>query len=215
VNERIEEFLIGYLMEPSEREPGWRPAATVFFVTLQDLGAWWTYAVTARHAVEDSDAGRLQLRINRLGAGPAFSWPAPPPQLWHTHDHADVAAVLFDPQDLTQEFLSAMMPISAWIGADTRFTHPLYPKQQLSVTVGDEVKFFGLFAQLPDYGRNLPVFRFGRVSRLPGLINLTRRRARPHEGISATATRSSRSSAACGCGPRRPSACGDARRRST
>lgn len=151
------------------------PVASGFLVGLEgeqeDDG--WVYLVTARHIVEDGGAQELIVRMNRKDQG-YEDFPTERDSWFISHDD-DVAALPFLPsQTLIDELDFAVISSGLFIADDYRFhgnLSPINPPMSIEggapVQAGDEVYFVGLFAQHSGSRRNLPIVRYGRISRMP------------------------------------------------
>jgi len=153
-----------------EQDAGARvvPRATAFFVIDRSGPEPPVWVVTARHCIENARAtGRpVFLRVNTKDS--CIDCPTDPDD-WLVSDVADVAAALWlGPKDCT----ITSVPLDQFIGADYRYRAsmdmPGLPKELSElVGVGHEVFFVGLFSQHAGKTRNLPIVRFGNVSRPP------------------------------------------------
>jgi hypothetical protein len=97
------------------------------------------------------------------------------PDDWHESDDADVAVALWAPTEGEGETpVLTAVPLDQFVLADYRYRGskdfsvpgPLAEEGQL-IMVGHEVFFVGLFSQHAGTARNLPIARFGHVSRTP------------------------------------------------
>ena len=112
------------------------------------------YAVTARHLVEGSRD--LRLRVNRIASGAEFI-PIDRSLLWTSDDpRADIAVARLSPTNTG--FQLSTVPMSL-VGDDAFL-------DDRRVGPGDEVVFVGLFQGAPGTERNLPIARFGQISRM-------------------------------------------------
>jgi len=157
------------------------PGATAFFVHVPSRpqsNVSWVYLVTARHVIEDADSDVIHIRVNKTKEG-FHEFPTTRDQ-WLTHDTADVAAILFQPaQDEARDLGHRTIPLDIFVSGGPDYKYEGSPFGQaggLPVSIGHEVFFLGLFVQHYGQERNLPVARFGRISRMPGLIRLPRSR---------------------------------------
>ena len=159
------------------------PEATGFFVRVplnSKPAAGIDYVVTARHCVEEARAyGTLHVRINKKVGG--FIEIATRIDDWVTHDAADVAATPIlraalpngiKPTDLDQ----ASLKLRDFVGPGPEYEYigeaPLLGKVEIQPRVGHEVFFLGLFSQHYGDERNLPVARFGHISRVPSKLQM-------------------------------------------
>src|SRR5206468_2177123 len=96
---------------------------------------------------------------------------------WHTHDDADVAAIVFkDPEESEKQkeqdqLCFGCVPTSVFVGTEFFYHYhvevPDLGAVDFPVSIGTEIFVPGLFSVEPGKKRNLPVARFGRVSRKP------------------------------------------------
>jgi hypothetical protein len=164
------------------------PFATAFFVLVPDRldsGPNWTkekawpYVVTARHCIEEIPTENIYVRVNTTSGG--FVDKLTKKDDWWRHDSADVAAIIFDISDSDRwEYRYTATTFPVFIGADYKF-HPerefygdrvanlvaASKSKALLVGLGDDLFFPGLFAQSAGSRQNLPIARFGNISRMP------------------------------------------------
>jgi hypothetical protein len=156
------------------------PFATAFFVDWTDAkGLGWRYVVTARHCIEDVPSQEIFVRVN-YGVGHEITGFRDIPTRkddWFTHDRADVAMMRYDHQQ--GDFLKfRSVPFATSVDGEYRFrpTRPFYRQETIDalrasteaqVQIGDDVFFTGLFAQSAGSKINLPIARFGNISRMP------------------------------------------------
>jgi hypothetical protein len=145
------------------------PKATGFFVRTKDSPIWLNYVVTARHCIEKarSTSSKLYVRMNCCD-GKFEEFPTEVDD-WFIHDRADVAAIPFVPES-KRKLDFAVYRIEDSIGGapDYKATVERFGQQQeIRPRIGHQVYFLGLFTE--EYGerRNLPVARFGHISRMP------------------------------------------------
>jgi hypothetical protein len=170
---RIPEHLlnsIAFLCMDDEVEPGRRehiPKASAFFVLIAEEEKKFSYLVTARHCVRETRGETFFIRVNGVD-GPVDV--ATHSDDWVEHHEADVAAVKFtaaQPQRMNAFglgwFVSADYSIDAGriVGLSSPTAH------RIPIEVGNEVVFVGLFMQSPGTHANLPIARFGHISRMP------------------------------------------------
>jgi hypothetical protein len=139
------------------------PVATAFFVTLQDdveSNISWPYLVTARHVLEEVGPDEMYIRINKRSQG--FEDFPTKRDDWITHDTADVAILLLNPNRGAMSLSVSFIALNAFI--DVNYQHRT---SGITVGVGDEIFFVGLFLQHAGRERNLPIVRFGNISRMP------------------------------------------------
>jgi len=160
-----------------------KPCATGFLVNVlvegtNDLRAH--YVVTAKHCIDKARSfGKLYIRVN-LKNGSFHEFPTNPDD-WICPINSDVALIPFHPQypkgirftDLDCVFYNSTdfvggAPDYQYVYRDTSSskTHRLIPR------VGHGVYFLGLFTEHYGQGRNLPIARFGNISRMPNDVTL-------------------------------------------
>jgi hypothetical protein len=154
------------------------PIATVFFVAVPEgSDSEFLYAVTARHSLEDS-RGNLFLRVNKKGG--RFHDIKANRDDWKPHKDSDVTAIPFAPASSQYPDLEyRTIPLWCFVGPGPNYVYtgpPLSEPHSLQPTIGHDVYFLGLFSQ--DWGveRNLPIARFGHISRMPDKLKLPRDR---------------------------------------
>ena len=146
-----------------------KPRATAFFV-VDRSGAepHPVWAITGRHCIENGRATGRQLYL-RVNTKDSFKDFPTDPDDWYVSEEADVAAVRWlGPPECT----ITSVPLDQFVDDDYRYRGgqdlPVMADVggQL-VRVGHEVFFVGLFSQHAGTLRNLPIVRFGNVSRPP------------------------------------------------
>jgi hypothetical protein len=143
------------------------PRATVFFVADNTIERPYpVWAVTGRHCIQEARAGggRMFVRVN---AGDSYVDVPTSADDWFEADDSDVACCFW----ASNEGDVRAMPLSQFVSED--YTYP-FGHEMLNpdvpadpIYVGADVFFVGLFSQHAGRSRNLPVARFGNVSRLP------------------------------------------------
>lgn len=169
--------------EPSTGEANKRiPKATGFFVRVPIEGSnvlSIDYVVTARHCIEKArQYGNIYIRGNRKIGG-FIEFPTKVDD-WYTSDDADVAAIPLlrkalphdtKPQDL--EIIS--IEISAVLGGPPDYKSTIissYGEMEIQPRIGHQIYFIGLFTEHYGEERNLPIARFGHISRMPDWIDI-------------------------------------------
>jgi len=163
------------------------PSATAFFVEVPDESdpkRKWTYLITAQHCLDEIAGRDVVIRINTvpsIAAATGYEDIRTRKDDWSRHSNADVAAILAptDPQRHAIQqiplelFVSKdyKLEVSSFDGRGNPVLEPLlrgnYPTG-IKVELGHEVFFVGLYVQSAGKNRNLPVVRFGNLSRMPG-----------------------------------------------
>ncbi len=156
------------------------PKATAFFVGVraEDTPHRVDYIITARHCIEEAGANRpLFIRFNTVASG--YIEVETNTNDWFASESDDVAIVMGKPGGLPpgithKEIDGNSISLSAFVGADYWYRGPAPEIGQIEIQpgVGNEVYLTGLFTA--DFGesRNLPVARFGHISRMPSRIEL-------------------------------------------
>ena len=146
------------------------PVSTGFLVNFPENSIQWTYVITARHAIEDAESDAIYIRLNMKGPGVIEL--RTQREDWYTHPEADVAAVLFSPTESQTKELDL-----GYVHANEFIHHGRYwgsklPQNMITsmggfpVELGDDVYFIGLFYRQEGRTRNLPIARFGGISRM-------------------------------------------------
>ena len=161
------------------------PTATGFFVGVP-LGSTRSprsrYVVTARHCIEQARAGgknTIYIRFNRK-TGDFIEVPTRVDD-WLEHDTADVAAIHVSSDALpggleSKDVDAASLSMSAFVGPGPHYEWegeiPDYGKKVIRFVVGHEIYLTGLFTEHYGKERNLPIARFGHISRMPGTVEI-------------------------------------------
>lgn len=146
------------------------PHATVFFVgdiDVEEPHPVW--AVTARHCIEEARASKAEMAV-RVNSGESHIDVPTEPDDWTGAHDSDVACCYWSS---TEGEVSAL-PLSQLVRSDYTypFGHLTFADGNAGwgpaeLYVGAEVVFVGLFSQHAGVSRNLPIARFGNVSRMP------------------------------------------------
>ncbi len=157
------------------------PIATAFFVVVQEGAGWLGYVVTARHCVDGIGSRPLYLRVN---VEDGFDDIETRREDWYMHDDADVAVAPFvanrpggfvlnavgleDFVNADYSFTSSDPTLATYVGTGDAENPPLRAESTvIPVEPGNDVFFVGLFVQHYGEKQNLPVARFGNISRMP------------------------------------------------
>lgn len=148
------------------------PVATCFLVQvpLPRQGRVAVYAVTARHVIDCAE-GQQWIRVNTT-AGGFVDIPCSVDD-WYTHDSEDVAIVPAPLFGTRPAIDWRVIPLSFFVSDDCRYKGPpLVPDfvektGGMPVQLGLDLFFTGLFVQHAGRKRNLPIVRFGSISRMP------------------------------------------------
>ena len=137
------------------------------------------YIVTARHCIDEARQFKcLYVRMNRK-TGKFAEFPTNIED-WYTHDRADVAAIpitsIPPSSDVKPEDLDlASILISSFVSGAPNYECVLsgqYRHKVIQPRVGHQVYLLGLFTEHHGEGRNLPIARFGHISRMPDKLNV-------------------------------------------
>jgi hypothetical protein len=166
---------VAYLCQVEESSPGITarvPRASGFFVAVPEdafPGLGCSYLVTARHCIEETKRQEFYVRFNANTGRvdePSHA------DSWFKSDDADVAAVpMVSPTGSSGTTHTAIAPdifVQADYAVDAAHFVPSPSRPRISVAVGHDVIFVSLFVQHPGELVNLPVVRFGHISRMPG-----------------------------------------------
>jgi hypothetical protein len=137
------------------------------------------YIIAARHCIDKARPFKhLYIRANRK-TEKFIEFPTDIDG-WYTHDSADVAAIPItrhalpkgvNPQDLD----SAGVLISSFVGGAPNYEATLserYGNKKIQPRVGHQVYLLGLFTEHHGEERNLPIARFGHISRMPDWLDV-------------------------------------------
>jgi hypothetical protein len=157
------------------------PRATGFLIGIVHREAHFPYVVTARHCIEETAGQPFDIRIN---VGDGYHDIPTQADDWFLHDTADVATTIWHGQpghvyDMTVEglynFVSAtydrparLPPGADYFVAGEVINGRIVPSPVVKVEVGHDVCFTGLLYHQPGEQKNLPIARFGNISRMPG-----------------------------------------------
>lgn len=135
------------------------------------------YVVTARHCIDNArQYGHLHLRVNRKEDN-FIEFPTDIAD-WYTHDNADVAAIpLLRPALPSGVKLAdldcASVLIGDFVGGAPNYECNLgnrFGNKVIQPRVGHQVYLLGLFTEHFGEQRNLPIARFGHISRMPNWL---------------------------------------------
>ena len=154
---------IGFIYETAARDdsgPQGHAYATGFFVSVpsQIRGSRYLYFATARHVAEDLRDSDVHILVNKRGGGKTELLAMEPPT-WFIH-----------PTDTTCDL--AIVPVLPNTDAEFHaiaIEYMLTPAmiQQLSIGIGDEVYSVGLFTEVENTSKNIPILRHGNISMMP------------------------------------------------
>lgn len=161
------------------------PTATAFLVGVP-LGstppASVDYVVTARHCIEQARArGKNTIYIRFNSKAGDFKEVPTDVDDWLPHNTADVAAIQFPTDALpgglaAKDVDAASLSMSTFVGPGPHYEWegeiPDYGKKVIRFVVGHEIYLTGLFTEHYGKERNLPIARFGHISRMPGTVEI-------------------------------------------
>jgi hypothetical protein len=137
------------------------------------------YVVTARHCIDEARQFKhIYIRVNRKN-DKFIEFPTNVED-WYSHDNADVAAIPIlrhslpkgmQPEDLE---CTAVL-ISSFVGGSPNYEIVLgtqYDNKVIQPRIGHQVYLLGLFTEHYGIERNLPIARFGHISRMPELVHV-------------------------------------------
>jgi len=137
------------------------------------------YVVTARHCIDNAQKyGQVYIRVNRK-KGKFLEFPTRAED-WLLHDNADVAAIPVlrnaspvgvEPTDL--DFGS--LGLSSFVGNGPDYkvvAETNWGPKEIQPRVGHQVYSLGLFTEHYGAERNLPIAKFGHISRMPDNVEL-------------------------------------------
>jgi len=163
---RISDYVldsIGFICETSIREvsgPKGDACATGFFVSVKSAikGHRYLYFATAKHVAQDLRDRDIHILINKRegGTGELLACDRP---TWYTHPSDDTCDVVVVPVIPNLDAVFNSVPME----------HMLTPDEikELSIGIGDEVYSVGLFAEVANTSRNIPILRHGNISMMP------------------------------------------------
>jgi hypothetical protein len=133
---------------------------TGFFVSVpSSVYGHYLYFATARHIAQGLSGHDVCLIVNKRGGGTMEIKPAEPPT-WFLHptdatcDVAVTQVVHVGDADIIP------IPIGEVLTSDD--------VKRLDIGIGDEVFTTGLFSEVPNTTRNIPIVRHGNISMMPG-----------------------------------------------
>jgi hypothetical protein len=165
---RVSDFVlkcVGFVGEVHERDANdvvrGDLHATGFFVCIPSAvrhGLYYLYFVTARHVAEELRNVDVYVLVNKRGGGTTEIL-ASEPANWYLH-----------PTDLTCDV--AVCPMVYSPPAEllpVPFEHLLTPKsiEDFGIGIGDEVFATGLFSEIPNTTKNIPILRHGNIAMMP------------------------------------------------
>ncbi|TKS58911.1 MAG: hypothetical protein EWM72_02563 [Nitrospira sp.] len=139
---------------------------TVFFVSVVDDSnpvshVAWTYAITARHVIEDikkwGDDGKVHIRLNRTSGGSKYV--DVKIDGWKPHPHDRLLDVMVLQCDILRGFDVKTIPVKMFLDDRTISLYGIGP--------GDETFIVGLFEPHPGTDRNIPIVRIGNIAAMP------------------------------------------------
>jgi hypothetical protein len=152
----VGEFLpnVGESGEPGEMH------GTGFFVSIpSSVRGHYLYFVTARHVAEALSDREVCIIVNKIGGGTMEIKPAEPP-LWFLHPTDKSCDVAVTPVIHTGDAYLLPVPVEELVTSDDI--------RQFDIGIGDEVFTTGLFSEIPNTTRNIPIVRHGNIAMMPG-----------------------------------------------
>ena len=158
------------------------PKATGFFVRVTLEGSnsdALDYVVTARHCIEEARPyGHIYIREN-LKKG-SFLNLKTKVEDWFLHDNADVAAIpvlrsALPPNIQSTDTDQVSLKVSDFVGGSPDYKYvgeTRFGSVEIQPRVGHQVYFLGLFTEHYGTERNLPIARFGHISRMPDWLDI-------------------------------------------
>lgn len=154
---------IGFIYQTAIRDesgPKGDPYATGFFVSVPSRAARnrYLYFATAKHVAEDLRNSDIHILVNKRGGGKTEVIGTEPPT-WYLHPTDKTCDVAIAPvvPNLEAEFTS--IPIEHMLTRETI--------EELAIGIGDEVYSVGLFTEVENTSKNIPILRHGNVSMMP------------------------------------------------
>lgn len=154
---------IGYICETAVRDisgPKGDALATGFFVSAPSevKGHRYLYFATAKHVALDSLNKDIHILINKRGGGTSELLATDPP-LWYSHPSDETCDVAVVPVIPNTEAVFNSIPLE----------HMLTPDdiKAFSIGIGDEVYSVGLFTEVDNTSRNIPILRHGNIAMMP------------------------------------------------
>jgi hypothetical protein len=138
---------------------------TAFIVTVPGANDNdFAFTVTARHVAEKLQGNNYLVRANKKDGTPVVMY-GKPTDLWWYHpterEHVDAAVTLFSPAYTNLAQLDVeRIPIGMFADENVIKEH--------NIGVGDEVFITGLFTEVQETTKNIPIVRTGTVAMIPG-----------------------------------------------
>jgi hypothetical protein len=122
------------------------------------------FMVTARHVAEKLQGSHYLVRVNKKDGTPVVMYGKPTDPWWYhptDRDHVDAAVTLFSPDYMNLAQLDVeQIPIGMFADEAVIREH--------NIGVGDEVFITGLFTEVQETTKNIPIVRTGTVAMIPG-----------------------------------------------
>lgn len=134
--------------------------ATGFFIRVPSATATggYLYFVTARHVAEDLRDRDVFVLVNKR-SGSTTEILAVEPPMWYLHPTDVSCDVAICPMNYDNEADVLPIPVSELLTAESI--------EQWGVGIGDEVFATGLFSEIPNTTRNIPILRHGNIAMMP------------------------------------------------
>lgn len=133
--------------------------ATGFFVSVPSTyRGHYLYFVTARHVAEDLRDRDVYVLVNKRGGGTTEIL-AVEPATWFLHPNDGTCDVAVVQMNWLNEADILPIPIAEFLTPEEI--------QESDIGIGDEVFATGLFSEIPNTTKNIPILRHGNISMTP------------------------------------------------
>ncbi|MGC2245845.1 MAG: hypothetical protein WA609_04515 [Terriglobales bacterium] len=155
---------IGFIYETAIRDesgPKGDACATGFFVSVPSKaarGGRYLYFATAKHVAEELKDKDIHILVNKRGGGKT-EVVGSDPATWYLHPSDETCDVAIVPVVANPEAEFTSIPIEHMLTAETI--------EELSIGIGDEVYSVGLFTEVENTSKNIPILRHGNISMMP------------------------------------------------
>jgi hypothetical protein len=154
---------IGFIYETAARDdsgPQGDAYATGFFVSVpSQVRGRYLYFVTAFHVAKDLAGREIHILVNKHGGGTVELLAAEDPPMWYLH-----------PTDTTCDLaVTPVLPHPDMTFNAIRLEHMLTPEdiKKHGIGIGDEVYSVGLFTEIENASKNIPILRHGNIAMMP------------------------------------------------
>lgn len=153
---------IGFIYKTAIRDesgPKGDAHATGFFVSVPSkVRGRYLYFATAKHVAEDLRDSDVHILVNKKGGGKTEVVAADPPT-WYTHPTDKTCDVAIVPVVPNFEAHFTSVPIEHMLTATAI--------EALEIGIGDEVYSVGLFTEVENTSKNIPILRHGNIAMMP------------------------------------------------